>query len=326
MLKSGSSPWFWRSETLAGRTIRAALAPAASIYQAGYKARVALTNPARADIPVICIGNATLGGTGKTPFALLAARLLKEEGVTPAFLTRGYGGAEAGPVLVDPDRHDADDVGDEALLLAREAVTIVSRNRPAGASLAAREGAGVIIMDDGFQNPSLHKDLSILLIGAPDDTQGEGLFPAGPFREPLDEARARAQITIAMGPEKDGADFCAWMEPVAPSPERVIAFAGIGRPEKFFKTLEDAGYDLVQRLSFPDHHRYAPAELRFLAREARREKARLICTEKDAVKLPADFRADLLTLPVTMRIDDPSALKSRLMAVINGSPKSEASR
>ena len=324
MLTSRSSPWFWRSETLAGRAIRAALTPAAFVYQAGYKARLALTRPSRAAIPVICIGNATLGGTGKTPFALLAAQLLKEEGVTPAFLTRGYGGAEAGPVPVDPDRHDADDVGDEALLLAREAMTIVSRNRPAGASLAAREGADVIIMDDGFQNPTLHKDFSILLIGAATETPGAGLFPAGPFREPLDEAKARAQITVAMGRDKNGADFCAWLEPVAPAPERVIAFAGIGRPEKFFKTLEEAGYELSQRLSFPDHHRYAPAELRFLAREAKREKARLICTEKDAVKLPADFREDLLTLPVRMRIDDAPALKHRLMSVINQGRKDSA--
>ena len=318
MPKSWSSPWFWRSETLAGRSIRAALTPAAFLYQIGYKTRIALTKPAHASIPVICIGNATLGGTGKTPFALLVAQLLKQEGVNPAFLTRGYGGAERGPVLVDPDRHDADDVGDEALLLSKEAMTIVSRNRPAGAALAARKGAEAVIMDDGFQNPSLYKDLSVLLIGAENETPGTALFPAGPFREPLAEAKARAQVTVAMGPEKNGADFCAWLEPVAPAPERVIAFAGIGRPEKFFTTLETAGYDLAQRIGFPDHHRFTPAERRFLTREAKREKARLICTEKDAVKLPAEFREDLLILPVRMRVDDTPGLKRRLMSVIKG--------
>ncbi len=321
MPKSWSRPWFWRSETLAARSLRMALAPVASLYQAGYKTRLALTTPERAAVPVICIGNATLGGTGKTPFAMLVAELLKEEGVNPVFLTRGHGGAEAGPLLADPDKHDAYGVGDEALLLARKAKTIVSRDRPKGAALAARESADVIIMDDGFQNPSLHKDLSILLIGEDD---GGALFPAGPFRESLDDAKARAQITVSMRADKSGADFRAWLEPVALAPERVIAFAGIGKPEKFFKTLEDSGYELVQRIGFPDHHVYTQAEERFLAREGRREKARLICTEKDAVKLTSDFRADVLTLPVKMRVDDMPSLKRRLMAVINEGRKGRA--
>ncbi len=308
-------PWFWRSETLAARSIRMSLAPVASLYQAGYKTRLALAKPERAAVPVICIGNATLGGTGKTPFAMLVAELLKEEGVKALFLTRGHGGAKTGPLLADPEKHDAYDVGDEALLLAGKAKTIVSRDRPAGAALAVQHGADAIIMDDGFQNPTLHKDFSILLIGAGDE---EGaLFPAGPFRERLDEARRRAQMTVAMGPEKNGADFRAWLEPVSPAPERAIAFAGIGKPEKFFKTLEEAGYELAQRIGFPDHHVYTQAEERFLAREARREKARLICTEKDAVKLSADFRAEVMTLAVRMRADDTPSLKRRLMAGIN---------
>ena len=211
-------PWFWRSETLAARSIRMSLAPVASLYQAGYKTRLALAKPERAAVPVICIGNATLGGTGKTPFAMLVAELLKEEGVKALFLTRGHGGAKTGPLLADPEKHDAYDVGDEALLLAGKAKTIVSRDRPAGAALAVQHGADAIIMDDGFQNPTLHKDFSILLIGAGDE---EGaLFPAGPFCERLDEARRRAQMTVAMGPEKNGADFRAWLEPVSPAPER----------------------------------------------------------------------------------------------------------
>ncbi|WP_428410191.1 tetraacyldisaccharide 4'-kinase [Hyphococcus sp.] len=314
-------PWFWRSETIAARSLRMALAPVASLYQAGYQTRLALAKPQRASVPVICIGNATLGGTGKTPFAMLVSDMLKEEGVKPFFLTRGFRGAEAGPLVVDPDKHDACDVGDEALLLSQRAKTIVARDRPKGAALAAKEGADAIIMDDGFQNPSLTKDLSVLLIG--EDDSG-ALFPAGPFRESLDHAKARAQITVAMGRDKSSADFRAWLEPINPAPERVIAFAGIGKPEKFFKTLEDAGYDLVQRVGFPDHHIYTEAEERFLAREGRREKARLICTEKDAVKLTPEFRADVLTLPVRMRVDDPAALKRRLMAVINEGRKGRA--
>lgn len=318
-------PWFWRNESLAARSIRASLAPAALVYQTLYKTRLALTKPALAPIPVICIGNATLGGTGKTPFAMFVSGLLKEEGVNTAFLTRGFRGAEAGPLCVDLEKHDAYDVGDEALLLAQKRTTIVARNRAQGAALAASKGADAIIMDDGFQNPALHKDFSILLIG--EDNDAGALFPAGPFREPLDEAKARAHATVAMGSERNSADFRAWLEPLSPEPERVIAFAGIGKPEKFFRTLEEAGYDLVQRIGFPDHHVYTEAEQRFLAREARREGARLICTQKDAVKLPADFRKDVLVLGVEMRVDDAPALKRRLMAVINdSSKKSEANR
>lgn len=313
-----SWPWFWRSRTFAARSITAALTPFAALYQAGHKARWAMTKPAHACIPVICIGNATLGGTGKTPFAILVAQLLKQEGVTPVFLTRGFRGRLAGPIVVDPDRHGADDVGDEALLLASHGKVVVSRARPAGAALAAREGAGAIIMDDGFQNPTLHKDLSVLLMSK-EDGANEKLFPAGPYRETLNAAKARADIMVSTGGDKDGADFHAWMAPLEPAPERIIAFAGIGRPEKFFATLEGAGYELAQRIGFPDHHRYSEAELRFLAREAKRENARLVCTEKDAVKLPADFRENVSVLAAAMTVNDPAGLKRRLMEAINKS-------
>ena len=311
-------PWFWRSRSLAARAAAALLAPAAAAYQAGQSLRRAATIPAKASIPVICIGNATLGGAGKTPFAMLVAEMLREQDVAASFLTRGYGGGLAGPVAVDPDRHDADDVGDEALLLARRAPTIVSRNRPQGARLAAANGAQAIVMDDGFQNPTLLKDLSILLIG-PDEAQSNGaLFPAGPYRETLGGARARAGIVVAMGENKGDADFRAWLEPVAPAPERIVAFAGIGHPEKFFATLEQAGYEIARRVAFPDHHRFSEAELRLLERNAARDKARLICTEKDHVRLPADLRARVLALAVVMRVNDPDGLKRRLAASITG--------
>ena len=316
MPKSWSSPWFWRSQTLAARCVTTALTPVALLYQAAHKLRWAMTKPARARVPVICIGNATLGGTGKTPFAIMTAQLLKEEGVTPAFLTRGYGGMEAGPVVVDPKQHDAYEVGDEALLLAKHGLTIVARNRPAGAALAEREDAGVIIMDDGFQNPTLHKDLSVLLMSAGDNASNGKLFPAGPFRETLNDAKDRADITVSTDGEKSGADFHARMTLLEAAPDRVIAFAGIGRPEKFFATLEGAGYELAQRIGFPDHHHYSEAELKFLARESRREKARLVCTEKDAVKLPAYFHENISVLAATMTVDDPGALKRRLMTII----------
>lgn len=316
-------PWFWRADTPTARAITALLTPAAWIYQAGHRLRWAMTKPANASLPVICIGNATLGGAGKTPFAILVAALFREAGVDPVFLTRGYGGALGGPLTVDPAKHTAYSVGDEALLLARHGPVILSRNRPAGAARAAKEGAQAIIMDDGFQNPSLAKDLSILLISEEEAQTNGALFPAGPYRESLAQAKARADIVVAVGAgpseKPSGADFCAWLEAEgAPAPERVIAFAGIGRPEKFFRTLKGSGFTLAKRIAFPDHHPFTEIELNHLMKGAAREKARLICTEKDHVRLPPAFREKVLALPVAMQVSDREALKQRLLGLIKG--------
>ncbi len=318
-------PWFWRADTATARAITALLTPAALLYQAGHRLRCSLTTPAKAKLPVICIGNATLGGAGKTPFAILAATLLREAGVTPAFLTRGYGGAMAGPVIVDANTHDAYDVGDEALLLARHGQVIVARDRPAGAALAEKTGAQAIIMDDGFQNPTLAKDLSVLLIGENESRSNGALFPAGPFRERAEDAKARAHITVAISsaPSPD-TDFHAWLEPVnAPAPERVIAFAGIGAPDKFFDTLERNGFTLLRRISFPDHHPFTETELRVLEKDAAKQKAKLICTEKDFVRLPQAFRDEVLVLPVAMQVNDAPALKARLVAAAQNFTREE---
>lgn len=292
--------------------------PAALAYQAAHQLRWRLTRPARAPVPVICVGNASLGGSGKTPFAMLAADLLGEGGVRAVFLTRGYGGALTGPVVVNPDRHDADDIGDEALLLARYGPVVVSRRRHEGAILAAQQGAQVIIMDDGFQNPSLHKDMSILIIGADEQESNGALFPAGPFRERPASARARATITVCVGAENGSADFHAWLAPEnAPAPERIVAFAGIGKPEKFFASVEACGFEIAARIPFPDHHRFTAAELSVLKKTAAKEQARLICTEKDFVRLPQDFRQNVLTLPVVMQVNDPARLKQHLLSVMS---------
>lgn len=315
-------PWFWRSDAPTARAMTVLLAPAAALYQAGHRLRAAMARPAKAALPVICIGNATLGGAGKTPFAILVASLLNEAGVAPVFLTRGYGGALKGPVLADPQKHGFEDIGDEALLLARHGPVIVSRDRPAGAALAAQTGARVIVMDDGFQNPSIAKDLSILLVNGDEALSNGALFPAGPYRERLEDARARAGLVVHAGggpsAEETGADFHAWLAPVSPpSPERVIAFAGIGRPERFFATLEACGFTLAKRIAFPDHHPFTEIELNVLAKAAKRENARLICTEKDHVRLPPSFREQTLTLPVVMQMNGRDALKRRLLAVID---------
>lgn len=311
-------PWFWRAKTPTARAMTTLLTPAALAYQAAHRLRWAMAKPVKAALPVICIGNATLGGVGKTPFAILVAAQLREAGVKPAFLTRGYGGALPGPVLVDPEKHGAYDVGDEALLLARHGPVVVSRDRPKGAALAAQSGAQAIIMDDGFQNPTLHKDLSILLVGEGEAQTNGALFPAGPYRERADDAKARAGLVVAItGSPAADTDLHAWLEPQnAPEPQRVIAFAGIGQPDNFFAMLEACGFTLLRRIAFPDHHAFSEIELRVLAKEAAKQKARLICTEKDHVRLPPEFREETLVLPVAMAVSNAPALKAALLAVI----------
>ncbi len=321
-------PWFWRNHSLAAQAMTAALQPAAIVYQTAHRLRWRFTRAKHADVPVICVGNATLGGAGKTPFAILAAALLQEEGLRIAFLTRGYGGDLRGPVLVDVNRHTADEVGDEALLLARHGDVIASRDRPAGATLAVKHGAQVIIMDDGFQNPTLHKDLCVLIVGADEQASNGALFPAGPFRESPASARARAQLVVAMGASDANADFHAQLAPQsAPTPQRVVAFAGIGTPQKFFDTLETCGFDIAARVPFPDHHRFSAAELRVLSEAASNAQARLICTEKDFVRLPAAFQKEVLTLSVAMQVADRARLKQCLFSAIKLSmPASENHR
>ncbi|GBU17388.1 MULTISPECIES: tetraacyldisaccharide 4'-kinase [Methylobacterium] len=295
------------------------LAPLGHLY--GARAAARMDRPgARAALPVICLGNLTMGGAGKTPAALALARMLMERGHRPAFLSRGYGGRLQGPVAVDPARHGAAEVGDEPLLLARLAATVVSRDRPAGAALCAGLGADAILMDDGLQNPSLVKDLAFAVVDGGAGI-GNGLtFPAGPLRAPLHrqwrhihglilvgagapgeavarEALARGLPVHRATIEADGQDFTG---------RRWLAFAGIGRPEKFFATLREIGADPVATHAFPDHHAYRPGELEGLAREADRLGAELVTTEKDRVRLPPAFAAR--ALPVRLRLADEAAL------------------
>jgi len=313
-------PWFWTSDARAARAITTLLAPAAFLYNQGHRLRWKMATPHKAGVPVICVGNATLGGVGKTPFAIMIARLLRDRGVNPFFLTRGHGGYERGPVLAE-ETHRAFDVGDEALVLRTHAPVVVSRNRRAGAALAEKSGAEVIIMDDGFQNPTLQKDLSVLLVGAEGADNGK-CFPAGPWREPLEEAKRRADIVVAVGADEAAAktmdaDYYAWTEPLNPEPQRVYAFAGIGRPEKFFASLRSAGYDVAGAAGFPDHHVFTPVEVRALAREAKKAGARLIATEKDLMRLDPELREDVLTLRIEMRVDDEAGLRGRLLKIFD---------
>jgi tetraacyldisaccharide 4'-kinase len=315
-------PAFWWKE--AGTAARI-LAPLAFAYGAVAAARLKRRGN-KVGIPIVCIGNLTVGGAGKTPAAITVARMLAERGERPAFLTRGYGGDLKGPLRVDADRHGAAEVGDEPLLLARVAPTIVARSRVEGASAAAVSGASVIVMDDGFQNPSLAKDAAVLVVDARRGIGNGRVIPAGPLRAPLDAQLARAHALVVVGASALSADvaaparrrnlpvFAARLHPdraflAALGGGRVLAFAGIGDPEKFFATLAGAGVEVAARRSFPDHHRYTRADAAALCGQADREGLVLVTTEKDLVRLAGDDRVAELAararaLPVTLMFED----------------------
>jgi len=294
-------PFWWRAAGIEA----CLLTPVAAVYGAVAAARLK-RDGYRAGVPVICIGNLTLGGAGKTPTALAVARMLKAAGERPVFLSRGYGGRQRGPLLVAPDRDRAVDVGDEPLLLARVAPTVVAQDRVAGAKAAQAAGASVIVMDDGFQNPALAKDFSVLVIDGRRGLGNSKVFPAGPLRAPLDAQLARADAVILVGAVGEGAAatgavaearklplFYARLEPdreaiAALAGRRVLAFAGIGDPEKVFATLRAAGIAVAATRSFADHHRYTTADARDLCRQAEGEGLTLVTTEKDAARLQGE--------------------------------------
>jgi len=302
-------PWFWRDQSMAARTMRALLTPVSALYDAGQKTRAAMARPQGAGAPVICIGAASLGGAGKTPFALMLCEKLKTRGRNAHFATRGYGGAREGPLRVN-ETHSAGDVGDEALLLASAAPAFVAKNRLAGVRAAAAD-ADLVIMDDGFQNPTVRKNYSILLLSGSDI--GASVFPAGPMREPLSRAIGRADAIVVTDDGKvaniDKPVFRATTRiSESPAPQRVIAFSGIANPARFFKSLDEAGLTLVERIAFSDHHMYSPADLSTLKARAAKENAALITTEKDLVRLSPEMRSDILTLKIRTDLDDSDGL------------------
>lgn len=289
---------------------------------------------ASAGVPVICIGNPTLGGAGKTPTAIAVAQLLAAMGERPAFISRGYGGSDAGPVQVDANAHGAAQVGDEPLLLARHFLTFVARDRLAGARLAAASGASVLVLDDGFQNPSLTKDCSLLVI---DSTVGVGngdVFPAGPLRAPLAAQLALAQAIVRVGAGEASRTveshastvglpvFAAKLTPDAQAAAmlrgtKVLAFAGIGRPEKFFASLRGLGADVVETRGFDDHHRFFASEARELLAAAKARELLLVTTEKDFARMQGDvalteLAARATTLPVRLEFENEEGMRRLL--------------
>jgi len=272
-------------------------------------------------IPVFCAGNAGVGGAGKT---ILVRDLLRRLPGRPFALTRGHGGRVAGPVLVDPERTGAAQVGDEAMLLAASGPTVLSRDRAAGARLALAEGATAIVMDDGLQNPGLRKTCSLLVIDGGYGFGNGQLLPAGPLREPVAAAAARCRAAVLIGPDRMGsaaalpADLPVLRAELVPdclvqlAGMKVLAFAGIGRPEKFFESVRGLGADVAGTVSFADHHRYGRKDAGLLLARAKMLGARLVTTEKDFVKLPRELAAEVLVVTVGLRWEDKAALRAVL--------------
>lgn len=294
----------------------------------------------RARIPVICIGNFTLGGTGKTPTAITVAKLLMAMGEKPCFLTRGYGGTISGPLRVDPAKHKAADVGDEPLLLARVAPVIVSRDRVSGAALAENSEATVIVMDDGLQNPSLAKDVSIAVFDARRGLGNAMVFPAGPLRAPLATQLAHTQALLLIGKGYGATRVTELARSTAraflraslePAPDalktlarrKLFAFAGIGDPEKFFTTLASAGLEAQLEESFPDHHPFSEAEATRILARCESDRLVPVTTEKDLVRMNgaggavAKLAAAARPVPVTLVCEDVEALRRLLRTALS---------
>ncbi len=323
-------PAFWfRDDSWAAKL----LYPIAGLYASATRRRLSAGSRCCVGIPVICIGNLNVGGTGKTPTAIAVAERLMQLGYIPHFLSRGYGGSEGGPVLVDLKTHSAAAVGDEPMILAAFAPTWVANKRAIAAAMAKDAGATIAITDDGFQDASLAYSCSILVVDAHRGFGNGCVLPAGPLRENVQEGLERADLILLIG---DGSDRSGFLDkwgnrivcPVAQASlrptftgadwdgMRVVAFAGIGNPDKFFSTLRSLGAEVVRTIPLSDHRTISERLLTRLSASAVSANAVLVTTEKDAVRLPPNWRKRVLSLPVKLHVRDWDIVDKVLQMVI----------
>lgn len=328
--------WWYSRDRSEGAVTRIVMTPLSWLWAAATARRIATATPVDPGVPVISVGNLTMGGSGKTPVARAVLTLLREAGVEAHGLSRGYGGREAGPLRVDPDRHTAAEVGDEPLTLARAAPFWIARDRAAGARAAAEAGAKAVVLDDGHQNTAVAKTLSLIVVdGETRDREwpfGDGsVFPAGPMREPLKAGLARADaVILLLPPGLDAPDpellrlfgatpiLIARLAPEGPPPEGpLVGFAGVAKPWKVERALKAAGGRVVEFAPFPDHADFDEGALRYLEARARDEGATLITTDKDWARLSPEWRAKVTPWPVVARFDAPEAALAFLTAPLS---------
>jgi len=316
------APDFWARPGL----LSDLLLPLAWGHAALTSTRRRFAHPWRAGVPVLCVGNLVAGGAGKTPVCLSLAQLLGARGWHAHLLSRGYGGSLGGPVRVDPQRHSAAEVGDEPLLLARAAPVWIGSDRASAARAAIAAGADLLILDDGFQNTSLHQDLALVVIDGATGLGNGRVIPAGPLREPPGSGLARAEAAIVIGEDKTGLVLpgsIVLRATLAPrgatdlAGKKVVGFAGIGRPTKFRDTLEELGAAIAGWHAFPDHHPYRETELARLAEEASGANAMLVTTEKDLMRLTPLWRQHVRAIAVEIAWRDEAALLAVLAPILS---------
>ena len=328
-----NEPYFWRVSDRKSRAsapmLRLLLTPLALGYGLAGKRRLERAVPQSAGLPVICIGNLTLGGAGKTPVSADIRRRLAARGLRAATLSRGYRGELIGPLKVEPSTHTVKEVGDEPLMLASSGEAWISKDRLSGARAMREAGVQAVVMDDGHQNPVLKKSLSLLVIDAAEPFGNGFVFPKGPLREPVARGLARADAVVLMGEGERPAALAGYSRPIlraklaalaAPTPGRYVAFAGIGKPDRFFSSLTaHEGVDLTEAVPYPDHHLFDDMDMRYLMTLASERSAKLITTDKDHVRLSVEMRRITQRASVEARFEDGQALEALLSSALRPS-------